>query len=89
MTRVEGDAVTIRPLAGTRKRGASPEEDKALAEELIGMSLLEVTDADEQIAEGLRAFHREGIDLINIYLNPMTSEGIERMAEALRVLRAA
>jgi anthranilate synthase component 1 len=27
--------VTIRPLAGTRKRGATPEEDKALAEELL------------------------------------------------------
>jgi anthranilate synthase component I len=35
MTRVEGDLVTIRPLAGTRRRGASPEEDKALADELI------------------------------------------------------
>jgi anthranilate synthase component 1 len=35
MTRVEGDIVTIRPLAGTRPRGATPEEDKALAEELI------------------------------------------------------
>ena len=27
--------VTIRPLAGTRRRGATPEEDKALAEELL------------------------------------------------------
>lgn len=35
MTRVEGDWVTIRPLAGTRRRGATPEEDKALADELI------------------------------------------------------
>jgi len=35
MTRVEGDLVTIRPLAGTRRRGATPEEDRALAEELI------------------------------------------------------
>ncbi|MSR53754.1 MAG: anthranilate synthase component I [Gemmataceae bacterium] len=35
MTRVEGDVVTIRPLAGTRKRGATAEEDKALADELI------------------------------------------------------
>jgi anthranilate synthase component 1 len=35
MTRVEGDLVTIRPLAGTRRRGATPEEDKSLADELI------------------------------------------------------
>jgi anthranilate synthase component 1 len=35
MTRVEGDLVTIRPLAGTRRRGATSEEDRALAEELI------------------------------------------------------
>jgi anthranilate synthase component 1 len=35
MTRVEGDEVTIRPLAGTRRRGATPDEDRALAEELI------------------------------------------------------
>jgi anthranilate synthase component I len=35
MTRVEGDLVTIRPLAGTRRRGATPEEDKVLADELI------------------------------------------------------
>jgi anthranilate synthase component I len=35
MTRVEGDLVTIRPLAGTRRRGVTPEEDKALADELI------------------------------------------------------
>jgi anthranilate synthase component 1 len=27
--------ITIRPLAGTRKRGATPEEDAALAEELL------------------------------------------------------
>ena len=27
--------VTVRPIAGTRKRGATPEEDKALAEELL------------------------------------------------------
>ncbi|SOE52486.1 Anthranilate synthase, aminase component [plant metagenome] len=35
---VEGEAasrVTIRPLAGTRKRGGTPEEDAALAEELL------------------------------------------------------
>lgn len=30
----EGEKVTIRPLAGTRPRGATPERDKALEEEL-------------------------------------------------------
>ncbi|MBO0701245.1 MAG: chorismate-binding protein, partial [Zavarzinella sp.] len=35
MTRVEADLVTIRPLAGTRRRGATAEEDKALADESI------------------------------------------------------
>ncbi|MFN4258300.1 MAG: anthranilate synthase component I [Gemmataceae bacterium] len=35
MVRVEGDKVTIRPLAGTRRRGASEEEDQRLAAELI------------------------------------------------------
>ncbi len=35
MVRVEGDEVTIRPLAGTRRRGKTDEEDKALADELL------------------------------------------------------
>jgi anthranilate synthase component 1 len=35
MVRVEGDKVTIRPLAGTRRRGQTEEEDVRLAEELI------------------------------------------------------
>jgi anthranilate synthase component 1 len=34
MVRVEGDKVTIRPLAGTRPRGQSEEEDERLAAEL-------------------------------------------------------
>src|SRR5262249_34923893 len=35
MVRVEGDRVTIRPLAGTRRRGKTEEEDEALAAELV------------------------------------------------------
>jgi anthranilate synthase component 1 len=35
MCRVEGDEVTIRPLAGTRKRGKNAEEDQHLAAELL------------------------------------------------------
>jgi len=36
MVRVEGDKITIRPLAGTRRRGQTEEEDDRLAAELIG-----------------------------------------------------
>ena len=31
----EGDKVTVRPIAGTRQRGATPEKDLALARELL------------------------------------------------------
>src|SRR6476659_7264754 len=35
LVKVSEDRVTIRPIAGTRHRGATPSEDKALAEELL------------------------------------------------------
>jgi len=35
LVRVRDGKVTIRPIAGTRPRGANPEEDKALAKELL------------------------------------------------------
>ncbi|MER3414690.1 MAG: anthranilate synthase component I [Gemmataceae bacterium] len=35
MVRVEGDLVTIRPLAGTRRRGRTEEEDRLLERELL------------------------------------------------------
>jgi len=35
LVRAEDGEVTIRPLAGTRRRGATPGEDQALAEELL------------------------------------------------------
>ena len=35
LVRLRDDTVTIRPIAGTRRRGASPHEDKALEEELL------------------------------------------------------
>ncbi len=35
LVRVRDGRITLRPLAGTRKRGATPEEDKALAEDLL------------------------------------------------------
>ena len=38
LVRLEGDTVTVRPIAGTRKRGTSFEEDQALAAELLAAS---------------------------------------------------
>jgi len=35
MVRVRDDKVTIRPIAGTRPRGATPEQDRTLAAELL------------------------------------------------------
>lgn len=35
LVRVFGDEVTIRPIAGTRPRGETPEQDKALEEDLL------------------------------------------------------
>jgi anthranilate synthase component 1 len=35
MVRCIDGVVTVRPLAGTRRRGATPDEDRALAEELL------------------------------------------------------
>jgi anthranilate synthase component 1 len=35
MVRLEGDTIDLRPIAGTRRRGATEEEDGSLAEELL------------------------------------------------------
>jgi anthranilate synthase component 1 len=35
LVRLEGDKVTLRPIAGTRRRGVNVDEDRALAEELL------------------------------------------------------
>ncbi len=35
LTRLEGDAVTVRPIAGTRRRGHDEAEDRALEKELL------------------------------------------------------
>ena len=36
LVRVFGREVTVRPIAGTRPRGATPEEDRALEADLLG-----------------------------------------------------
>ena len=35
MVRLDGDKAELRPIAGTRKRGSTPQEDNALADELL------------------------------------------------------
>src|SRR3989441_3757904 len=35
LVRLSGDAITLRPIAGTRPRGSTPEEDAAIAQELL------------------------------------------------------
>ena len=35
MVRVAGDRITLRPIAGTRARGATPQDDARIAEELL------------------------------------------------------
>src|SRR5207342_3372062 len=35
LVKVSGDVVTVRPIAGTRPRGATPHEDKELEVELL------------------------------------------------------
>ena len=70
----EGDKVTIRPLAGTRPRGATPAQDKALEDELIG-------DPKE------RAEHLMLIDLARNDIGRIAKTGSVKVTEAFSVER--
>ncbi|MES3013039.1 MAG: anthranilate synthase component I, partial [Pseudomonadota bacterium] len=70
----EGDKVTIRPLAGTRPRGATPELDKALEAELKG-------DPKE------RAEHVMLIDLARNDIGRIAKTGTVKVTEAFTVER--
>jgi anthranilate synthase component 1 len=74
LVRLEGDHVTVRPIAGTRRRGATPEEDAALAEELL-------TDAKE------RAEHIMLVDLGRNDAGRVTQTGSVRVTEQMVVER--
>ncbi|MFA7665713.1 MAG: anthranilate synthase component I [Burkholderiaceae bacterium] len=68
----DGDRVTIRPLAGTRKRGGTPAEDEALANELL---------ADpKEIAE-----HVMLIDLARNDIGRIAETGTVRVTEQLAI----
>jgi anthranilate synthase component I len=70
----EGDKVTIRPLAGTRPRGATPAQDLALEAELIG-------DPKE------RAEHLMLIDLARNDIGRIARTGSVKVTEAFMVER--
>jgi anthranilate synthase component 1 len=70
----EGAKVTIRPLAGTRPRGATPEQDAALAEELKA-------DPKE------RAEHLMLIDLARNDIGRIAKTGSVKVTEAFAVER--
>ena len=74
LVRVEGDAVTVRPIAGTRPRGASAAEDEALAESLRG-------DAKE-LAE-----HRMLVDLGRNDVGRVARYGSVQVTESLAIER--
>jgi len=74
MCRVELGEVTVRPLAGTRKRGATEEEDRALAEELLN-------DPKE------RAEHIMLVDLARNDVGRVAEIGSVKIADLLAVER--
>jgi anthranilate synthase component 1 len=74
LVRVEGDEVTVRPIAGTRPRGATPAEDEALATALR-------TD-EKELAE-----HRMLVDLGRNDVGRVARYGSVRVTDALAVER--
>lgn len=74
LARAEGDTVTVRPLAGTRPRGKSPEEDVALEKALL---------ADEkELAE-----HTMLIDLGRNDIGRVCKVGTVRVTEKMAIER--
>ena len=70
----EGQKITIRPLAGTRPRGATPEQDKLIEQELIN-------DPKE------RAEHVMLIDLARNDIGRIAKTGTVKVTEAFAVER--
>jgi anthranilate synthase component 1 len=74
LVRLEDDVVTVRPIAGTRPRGRTPEEERALAEDML---------ADEkELAE-----HRMLVDLGRNDVGRVAAYGSVRVPELMVVER--
>lgn len=74
LVRLEHDTVTLRPIAGTRRRGVTPEEDRALEQELLA-------DPKE------RAEHLMLIDLGRNDVGRIAQTGSVKMTESMIVER--
>ena len=74
LVRVEGDEVTVRPIAGTRPRGATPAEDDGLAQALL---------ADEKE----RAEHMMLVDLGRNDVGRVAAYGSVRVTDLLAIER--
>jgi len=74
LARLEGDTVTVRPIAGTRRRGATPAEDAVLEKELL---------ADEKE----RAEHVMLVDLGRNDVGRVARTGSVRVTESMVVER--
>jgi anthranilate synthase component 1 len=74
LVRREGDKVTLRPIAGTRKRGATPERDREMEQELV-------TDPKE------RAEHLMLIDLGRNDVGRIAKIGSVKVTETMVVER--
>jgi anthranilate synthase component 1 len=74
LVRLEGETVTVRPIAGTRRRGGSAEEDQALADELL---------ADEKE----RAEHVQLLDLGRNDVGRVAQTGSVKVTENMLIER--
>jgi anthranilate synthase component I len=74
LVRVEGEEVTVRPIAGTRPRGATPAEDEGLAQALV---------ADEKE----RAEHMMLVDLGRNDVGRVATYGSVRVTDLLAIER--
>lgn len=74
LVRLEGGVVTVRPIAGTRRRGRTPEEDQALAEALA--------KDEKELAE-----HRMLVDLGRNDVGRVSEYGTVSVPELMQVER--